>query len=58
MYPEVEGHGIIVSLDFSEEKNDYIVKFKKSSININNGLIIVTTSSSFPQSVGRESRRS
>lgn len=29
MYPEVEGHGIIVSLDFSEEKNNYIVKFKK-----------------------------
>ena len=31
MYPEVERHGITVSLDFSEEKNAYIVKFKKDS---------------------------
>lgn len=31
MYPEVERHGIKVSLDFSEEKNAYIVKFKKDS---------------------------
>lgn len=29
MYPEVEKHGISVSLDFSKEKNAYIVKFKK-----------------------------
>lgn len=29
MYPEVERHGITVRLDFSEEKNAYIVKFKK-----------------------------
>lgn len=29
MYPEVERHGISVSLDFSKEKNAYIVKFKK-----------------------------
>jgi len=29
MYPEVEEHGISVSLDFSAEKNAYIVKFKK-----------------------------
>ncbi len=31
MYPEVERHGITVSIDFSEEKNAYIVKFKKDS---------------------------
>ncbi len=29
MFPEVERHGIAVSLDFSEEKKAYIVKFKK-----------------------------
>ncbi len=29
MYPEVEKHGISVSLDFSREKNAYIVKFKR-----------------------------
>lgn len=29
MYPEVERHGIAVSLDFNKEKNAYIVKFKK-----------------------------
>ncbi len=29
MYPEVGKHGISVSLDFSKEKNAYIVKFKK-----------------------------
>jgi len=29
MYPEVEEHGISVSLDFSAEKSAYIVKFKK-----------------------------
>jgi len=31
MYPEVERHGITVRLDFNEEKNAYIVKFKKDS---------------------------
>lgn len=31
MHPEVEKHGIKVSLDFSEEKKAYIVKFKKGS---------------------------
>lgn len=29
MYPEVERHGIAVSLDFSQEKNAYVVKFRK-----------------------------
>lgn len=29
MYPEVERRGIAVSLDFSQEKNAYVVKFKK-----------------------------
>ena len=29
MYPEVKRHGIAVSLDFSQEKNAYIVKFRK-----------------------------
>jgi hypothetical protein len=29
MYPEIERHGISVGLDFNEEKNAYIVKFKK-----------------------------
>ena len=29
MYPETALHGIAVSLDFSEGKNAYIVKFKK-----------------------------
>ena len=31
MYPEIEKHRIAVSLDFSEEQNAYIVKFKKGS---------------------------
>jgi len=31
MYPEIAQHGIAVSLDFSAEKNTYIVKFKKDS---------------------------
>jgi len=31
MYPEAERRGISVSLDFSEEKNAYIIKFKKGS---------------------------
>jgi hypothetical protein len=31
MYPEVERHGIAVSLDFNVEKNAFIVKFKKDS---------------------------
>ncbi|TAN39876.1 MAG: hypothetical protein EPN25_09840 [Nitrospirae bacterium] len=29
MYPEVEKRGVAVSLDFSEEKNAFIVKFSK-----------------------------
>lgn len=29
MYPEITKHGISVDLEFSEEKNAYIVKFKK-----------------------------
>jgi hypothetical protein len=29
MYPEITKYGISVSLDFNEEKNAYIVKFKK-----------------------------
>ena len=29
MYPEITGHGISISLNFSEEKNAYIVKFTK-----------------------------
>jgi hypothetical protein len=29
MYPEVRQHGINVSLDFSKEKNAWIIKFKK-----------------------------
>ncbi|MEW6569643.1 MAG: hypothetical protein AB1390_00490 [Nitrospirota bacterium] len=29
MYPEIQKHGISVSLDFDESKNAYIVKFKK-----------------------------
>ena len=33
MFPEVERHGIVVSLDWNEEKNAYIVKFKKESMN-------------------------
>ncbi len=31
IYPEVEKHSIVVNLDFSEEKNVYVVKFKKDS---------------------------
>jgi len=31
MYPEVRKHGISVSLDFDENKNAYIVKFKKDA---------------------------
>ena len=31
MYPEIERHGISVSLDFSKERNAYIVKFKKGN---------------------------
>ena len=30
MYPEIEATGISVSLDFSAEKNAYIIDFKKS----------------------------
>jgi len=29
MYPEITRHGISISLNFSEEKNAYIVKFTK-----------------------------
>jgi hypothetical protein len=29
MYPEVREHGISLSLTFSEEKNAWVVKFKK-----------------------------
>ena len=29
MYPDIEKHGISVSLEFNQEKNAYIVKFKK-----------------------------
>lgn len=29
MYPEIEKNGISVGLEFSEEKNAYIVRFKK-----------------------------
>ncbi|HXX57521.1 MAG TPA: hypothetical protein VEI96_05930 [Thermodesulfovibrionales bacterium] len=29
MYPDIERNGIAVSLDFNEEKNAFIVKFKK-----------------------------
>lgn len=31
MYPEIEKHKIVVSLDFSQEKNAYIVKFKRGA---------------------------
>lgn len=31
MYPEVTKHGIAVSLEFDENKNAYIVKFKKGA---------------------------
>jgi hypothetical protein len=31
MYPEITQHGISMGLDFSEEKNAYIIKFKKDS---------------------------
>lgn len=29
MYPEIRKHGISVSVNFDEEKNAYIVKFRK-----------------------------
>jgi hypothetical protein len=29
MFPEVKRHGIAISLDWNEEKNAYVVKFKK-----------------------------
>ena len=31
MYPEIEKHGIAVGLDFSKEKNTYIITFKKGT---------------------------
>jgi len=31
MFPEIEKHGISTSIDFSSEKNAYILKFKKGS---------------------------
>jgi hypothetical protein len=38
MYPEILQHNISVSLDFSEEKNAYIIKFKKDSHELNTHL--------------------
>lgn len=29
IYPEIERHGISMSLDFNEEKNAWIIKFRK-----------------------------
>ena len=31
MYPEIEKHGISVSLSFDEQKNAYVVQFKKGA---------------------------
>lgn len=31
MYPEIEDHAVSVGLDFSEEKNAYVVKFKRGN---------------------------
>lgn len=31
MYPEIKQHGISVSLSFDEQKNTYIVQFKKGA---------------------------
>jgi hypothetical protein len=31
MYPEIVQHGISVGLDFNEEKNAYIIDFKKDN---------------------------
>lgn len=31
MYPEIKQHGISVSLSFDEQKNAYIVQFKKGA---------------------------
>jgi hypothetical protein len=31
MYPEIEKHGIAVSLDFNKEKKTYVVTFRKDS---------------------------
>ncbi len=31
IYPEISRHGIGVGLDFSKEKNAYVIKFKKDS---------------------------
>ena len=31
MYPEIERHGIKMGVDFSAEKNAYVVKFSKNS---------------------------
>lgn len=31
MYPEVSAHGISVGVDFSDEKNAYVVKFRKDT---------------------------
>jgi hypothetical protein len=31
MYPEIEKHGISVSLSFDEHKNAYVVQFKKGA---------------------------
>jgi len=31
MYPDIEKHGISVGLDFSQEKNAYVVRFRKDN---------------------------
>jgi hypothetical protein len=31
MYPEIAQHGIVVSLEFNEAKNAYIVKFRRDN---------------------------
>ncbi len=31
MYPDVQKHNISVGLDFSEEKNAYVIKFRRDS---------------------------
>lgn len=31
MYPDIEKHGISASIEFSREKNAYVVKFKKAA---------------------------
>lgn len=31
MYPEIQQHNLSVGLDFSEDKNAYVIKFRKNS---------------------------